>query len=110
MAGRGGGGSTGGGRKFQITKLAVEGAGEDSFVRTEEEIEELDDAPTPPTPPSSAVSASCVNGRGDGPRSTWPPRRLPSNVTGHRPTCTGGWGASASLGVEGMGSDWRLPV
>jgi hypothetical protein len=46
---------------IQITKLAVEGAGDDSFVRTEEEIEELD-TPTPPTPPSSAVSASCVHG------------------------------------------------
>ncbi len=44
-----------------ITKVAVEGAGEDSFVLTEEEIEDLD-TPTPPTPPSSAVSGSCIHG------------------------------------------------
>jgi hypothetical protein len=35
---------------------------------------------------------------GGGPRSTWPPRRQPSDASGRRPTCTGEWGASLERG------------
>ena len=31
-------------------------------------------------------------------RSTWPPRRQPSDASGRRPTCTGEWGASLERG------------
>ena len=39
-------------------------------------------------------------------RSTWPPRRQPSDASGRRPTCTGEWGAS----LDREGSDSRFPV